>query len=114
MDIKNQVILGVVSYGRNEIMPNVTDEHFKFILSAALSALEINPDLANSFFSNELVSVAMTDLTTLEKILTKTIQECGSYTLTIPAIKFVLPDEQMLTFTSQDVSTLFKYIRSVS
>lgn len=113
MELKQQIITGVAAYARNEIMPTITDEQFKFILSAALAALEVNPALVDSVFDNELVRTTCTDMQTLERILKKTLQECGSYTLVIPAIKFVLPHEQILKFSEDDVATLFKYVRSV-
>lgn len=113
MEFKQQIICGVSEYARKEIMPTITDEQFKFIMSATLSAMEVNPSLADSFFENELVRTACSDIQILEQILTKTLHECGKYTLVIPAIKFVLPHEQILKFSEDDVTTLFKYIRSV-
>lgn len=116
---KAKMVSGVTSYVRSEIIPNITDSNFKFIATAALAAMDVNPDLANLFFDNALVKSFENDNGTynvdqLEKILTKTLTECGSYILTIPAIKFVMPHEQELTFTANDASALFKHIRSVN
>lgn len=115
---KDQILKGVTSYIRSDVMPNITDGNFKFIMTAAMSAMDVDKSIADAFFNNPLVKAfehdGMYDMENLEHILTKTLKECGSYVLTIPAVKFVMPHEQELTFNEADVTNLFKHIRSVA
>lgn len=115
---KSKIITGLTSYIRNEVIPNITDNNFKFMLTAAMAAIDVNPSLVDLYLDNPLISSFMKDdefdVDTIEKILTKAISECGTYVLTIPAVKFLMPHEQELTFTSSDISSLFKHIRGAN
>ena len=113
---RDKLIQGVCNYVRNDILPVIQNNNLKFILATGLSSLEVNPDMANVLLENPLVKVAlvekngMYDIAKAKEILKKTIKECGDFTITIPPIKFVLPEEQQMKFTSTDVDALFSYM----
>lgn len=113
---KNQIVNGVIKYAKSEVIDKITDKPLKMILAAGVSALEINPSIADSIFGNDFVSKILNedsglyDLDSVFEILEKTVDEYGDFPLVIPAIKFVSPNEKELTFTSRDIRKLKSYI----
>lgn len=115
---KESIVHGVSQYFSQEVSNVVSNGNLKFVLSAAIAAMDVNPKIADKFFCNEIVKSALHeedgqyDIDYAEQILSKTIKECGQVTITIPAIPILLPQSQELTFRSNDVERLFRHIRN--
>ena len=113
---KGQIINGVIKYAKAEIIDKITDKPLKMMLAAGVSALEINPSIADSIFDNDFVSKILSenggiyDIDSAFNIIEKTMTQYGDFPVTIPAIKFISPVEKELTFSIGDVTKLKKYI----
>ena len=116
---KDKIVKGLLNYIRTDVYSLVTDNHFKFILSAVTAALEVNPSLSDVFFSNPLIKAAFSesdgqyDINVAEKILTKAVNDAGSISISVPAIPLIMPGTQEMIFKSQDIANLFMRIREV-
>lgn len=114
---KQQIIDGIVKFIRNDIVEEVTNSNFKVILHAAAAAIETNTKMLDSVFENPIVKMALIedegsyDITQAEKILSNTLESSGGFTIEVPAIKFILPQSQELTFGADDVHKISAYIR---
>lgn len=114
---KQQIMDGLIRYIRTDVVDGVTNSNFKIMLHAAASALEVNDNAFGPIFDNPLFKIAfveeggMYDITQAEKILASTLDSSGGFTLEIPAVKFILPKAQELTFGADDIHKLCAYIR---
>ena len=113
---KADIITGVIKYTKAEIVDKITDKPLKIIIATCIAAIEINPTVADAIFNNEFVSMILSekdgryDLDIMFSALEKAVMEYGEFSITIPAIKFISPNEKELTFTMSDVHTLKTYI----
>ena len=113
---KGQIINGAIKYAKAEIIDKITDRPLKMVLAAGVSALEINPSIADSIFRNDFVSKILSenggvyDIDSAFNIIEKTMTQYGDFPVTIPAIKFISPVEKELTFSVNDVMKLKNYI----
>lgn len=114
---KDAIVNGIMNYIDTEVTRVVTDSNLKFVLTALISAVEVNPRLVDTFFENELLKSVLKeengsyDIETAEEILKKTIKECGALTIEIPSIPLLLPRPQELKFTSHDIDGMFRMIK---
>ena len=113
---KQQIVDGVVKYAKNEVVNKITDRPLKMLIAAAVSALELNPDLADVILRNEHIAGIMHrdgdqyDVENVFKIVEKTMEEYGDFSVVIPAIRFIVPEPKEMTFTAGDVRKLKKYL----
>ena len=113
---RKKVLSGIVNFVKSEMINKITDRPLKMILAAGVSALEINPSIADSIFDNSFVSQILKDdgltcdVDSAFEILEKTLTEYGDFPVVIPAIKFISSVEKELTFTRQDIKKLKDYI----
>lgn len=114
---RDAIINGVTNYIDTEVTRVVTDSNLKFVLTALIAAIEVNPRLADKFFENDLLKTVlkedhgMYDIDMAEQIIKKTIKECGALTVEVPSIPLILPKPQELRFTAQDVDGMFRMIK---
>ena len=113
---KEQILNGIINYAKAEIIDKITDKALKMMLAVGVSALEINPSIAEPLFNNDAVSKVLSerdglyDVDSVFAIIEQTMIKYGEFPITIPAIKFVSPTEKELTFSVADVTKLKKYI----
>ena len=113
---KNQIINGMVAYAKSEIINKITDKPLKMIVATFISAVEVNPSIMDGFFNNEIVSKLLSetdgvyDIDPAFEIAEKTMNEYGTFPITIPAIKFVSPSDKELSFETADIKKLKNYI----
>ena len=113
---KEQLINGVAKYARNEMLPKIPDKSFRMILDIGVSAMEINPKIADSVLENPLIKTMMVDqdgmydIDMFDKVMGKTIQEYKQIDLSIPGIKFLSPETKMLHFDASDVEKIKRYV----
>lgn len=113
---KQQIVNGVIQYVKNEVVNKITDRPLKMLIAAAVSALELNPDLADVIFKNEHIAGIMHrdgdqyDVEDVFKIIEKTMEEYGDFPVVIPAIKFLVQEPKEMTFTAGDIRKLKKYL----
>lgn len=113
---KNQIVNGAVNFAKSEVVNKITDKPLQMILATCISALDVNPSIADSFLNNQIVAQFLReengeyDIETAFDAVEKTLNEYGDFPVTIPAIKFISPTEKTLTFSVSDIKKLKNYI----
>lgn len=113
---KSEIINGVVKFAKNEVIDKIPDKALKMIIATGVSVIEINPEVADNFFNNPMVSTILKEedgkynLDKIFEIIEKTLTDYGDFPVKIPPIKFLSPNEKELTFSLVDVSKLKEYI----
>lgn len=114
---KQQIINGAVKYIKAEVIDKITDKPLKMTIAAGVSMIELNPNIADSIFENDVLSKVLHknndgtyDIDIICDIAEKTMNEYGDFPVKIPAIKFISPTEKELSFGSQDIKRLKEYI----
>lgn len=83
------------------------------LLSAATNLIEVKPELADKYLSAMANENGMYDIELFESVMCRTMDEYGEFTVTIPAIKFLSPEQKELRFSGEDVRKLKDYIMGV-
>lgn len=111
---KGQLISGLVRFAKQDVLPKIPDKAFKVTLSAAINLIEVKPEAADAIFNSPFLKSenGLYDIDLLEQIITKSIDEYGDFTITIPAIRFISPTDKEMRFTSEDVRKVKSYIES--
>lgn len=116
MVTKKELLIGVIKFIKNEVIPHVSDRSLKIVMSAALYAVDAKPDIVEPFFSNPIVAAILQgengeyDTSVIFAMLDNIVKEYGGIPITIPPIKFVTATETTLTFYSGDIETLKSYL----
>ena len=113
---KEQIIKGLIAYVRDDVKPMITNSNFRFVLNMAISALEVNPALADSILENQFVKTFSNetgeyDIDKMCVVLTNAVNESGGFKMEVPAIPVLLPSEQMIVLAQDDIERLFNRIR---
>lgn len=112
---RNQLINGITSYAREEIIAKVPDQALKTVLGAAVFALRREPAMLDNLLANPAVSALMAadggeyDIESISCALMESIKEYGNIVVTVPKIPFIM-DEKTLSFSSGDIGRLKEYI----
>ena len=121
MVTKKELLTGVISYVKNEVIPHVSDRGLKMVLSAILYAVDAKPDIVDPFLNNAIVSAIlqsenglMYDTTVIFDVLGNLAKEYGGIPIVIPPVKFITATETMLTFKEGDIDELKKYVEKSS
>lgn len=113
---KQQIVNGIVKYSKNEMIPKISDKAFKMIVSAVTTMIELHPEVITKYLDNTMVSAIFMesdgfyDVDMMDEILEKTLEEYGDFSIKIPGIKFISPEEKELNFAATDVKRLKAYI----
>lgn len=113
---KAQIISGMANFLRSEVIPHIPDVTFRGMLEAGAAMVEMAPQITDKYFSIPIVAMAlqekdgMYDLDFAEAAVCKAMEKHGNWSITIPGIKFISPQEKTLTFTPNDIKTLKRYI----
>ena len=113
---KSQIVDGLIRYVKSDVINKITDKPLKMIIAAAVSAIELNPALADTVLDNEMISSIIRrdgdwyDIDAAFDIIERTMSEYGEFPIVVPAIKFISPTEKTLSFGAGDVRRLREYI----
>lgn len=109
---KEQIIKGILRYARETVIPKV-DGSFRLIFSMGLGIAEAKPEKLNAIFEHPLIKTddGLYDIDLIEEVICKTIDDYNGFTITIPPIALVSPEEKSLTFQSSDVKEIIKLIK---
>lgn len=114
---KEDILRGLVNYVSSDVIEVISNNNLRFILSAAVSAVTVNPKLADNFFENSMIKYVLQgdddcyDIDYAEQILTKTVKDVGELRVEVPSVPFILPQSQELIFHAKDIESMFKSIR---
>ena len=113
---KDKIGKGIVKYIRTDMIPNVPDKSMQMILDGAAMFIERKPDILDPYIKSGVIAMAlgekngMYDLDGAEEILTNLMNKYGGFTITIPPIKFLMPEAKVMNFTADDIRKLKQYI----
>lgn len=113
---KQQMLNGAARYIRNEVIPHIPDKGVKVVLEMLAATGEMSPAVFGKYLDGPLVAAILQekdglyDLEVAEATLSKAMESSGGLELTVPAIPLISPREKTMTFTSNDVRTLKKYM----
>lgn len=109
------LVEGILEYINSYIIPNIDDNFLKITLKTVVVGAAQKSDtyekivkeyLKNSFIQ-DIFSVeedGTFDIELLIDSLQTAIKECGDFRIVFPPVKFLSPEEKVLTFKAQDLS----------
>lgn len=113
---KTQLTNGIANYIKAEIIPHTPDAGTKAMMGLLATTLVRNPNLVDIALSNPIVSAMiphdgdMWDVQGIADSLGESIREYGNLRVTIPKIPLLVPNEQVMSFSADDVSKLMGYL----
>ena len=118
---KNQIVNGLIKYVELEVISKVEDKALQIVLGIGIIALKRNQDLIDSVLKNPFISYLVKetedgkyDLDEVFSIIDETLKTYGKLPVTIPAIKFISPNEKTLKFSTEDIAKLKTCIEEVA
>ena len=119
------LVEGIVDYIDNNVVKSVEDRFLKIttktiVISATKNkAAYINlvNDSVTTGFVSELLKTDEDGYFEIEDVIDairQAINDCGELVIKIPAIKFLSPEEKILSFTASDISSLKQYITNAA
>lgn len=116
MITKKELLVGVIKFVKNEVIPHISEKSLRIVLSGALYAIDAKPAIVDPFLNSPIVSAilqgenGMYDTDTIFAMLENLAKDYGGIPVTIPPIKFVTSTETTLTFYSGDIAKLKEYV----
>lgn len=113
---KDKIGKGIVKYIRQDMIPNVPDKSMQMILDGAAMFIEKKPDILDPYIKNGIIAMAlgekngMYDIDEAEEVLTNLMNKYGGFAVTIPPIRFLMPEAKEMNFSADDVRKLKQYI----
>ena len=117
---KSQIVHGVTDYIQSDILPNLTNGRgLQIIVSIGANAIAANHKLVDVLFENQMFRALLDDdgngtydVSGLAEAMSKSIEQYGSFPVSIPAIPLVSPTEITLKLSAADVDAMRKRIES--
>ena len=117
---KSQIVHGVTDYIQSDILPNLTNGRgLQIIVSIGANAIAANHKLVDVLFDNQMFRALLDDdgngtydISGLADAMSKSIEQYGSFPVSIPAIPLVSPTEITLKLSADDVDAMRKRIES--
>lgn len=116
MITKKELLVGVIKFVKNEVIPHISEKSLRIVLSGALYAIDAKPAIVDPFLNSPIVSAilqgenGMYDTDMIFAMLENLAKDYGGIPVTIPPIKFVTSTETTLTFYSGDIAKLKEYV----
>lgn len=116
MITKKELLVGVIKFVKNEVIPHISEKSLRIVLSGALYAIDAKPAIVDPFLNSPIISAilqgenGMCDTDTIFTMLENLAKDYGGIPVTIPPIKFVTSTETTLTFYSGDIAKLKEYV----
>lgn len=124
--IKSDTLLkGIMSYINDCMIPAIDDTFMKITLKTITitsstkmeSYKQILDNYINTDFGKSFLKVdenGYFEIETLIDAVRQAMNDCGELKITFPAIKFLSPQEKILTFTANDISNLKQCITNAA
>ena len=113
---KDKIGKGIVKYIRTDMIPYVPDKSMQMILDGVAMFIEKKPDILDPYIKSGIIAMAlnekdgMYDIDDAEDILESLMNKYGGFSITIPPIKFLMPEAKVMNFTADDIRKLKQYI----
>ena len=113
---KDQMVNGIVSYIDSDVIPQIGDKAAQIMASIAVKAVKANNKLIDSIFDSPTVknllneTDGMYEIDDIFRYIEESVQEFGSFPVTIPSIPLISPDEKTLSFNTEDIQQMKRKI----
>lgn len=112
---KKQIAKGVAGFIHQDMIPFVGDKGMQFVLGMVAGAVDANPQLLDKLLDGSVFAMVAKsgvnyDLGVLKQAAFSAIDMCGKLPITIPAIKFISPEEKEFQFSKEDIQKLIDRI----
>ena len=119
---KNQIVNGVTSYIKDEVLPKMGDDKaMQIVFSVAVNAVKANDKLIDAFFKNEIIKALLEDdgsgkyeIGNLMEWLRNSVEEYGGFPIAVPPIPLISPREIMIKLDPSDISAIRRKIEAGS
>lgn len=117
-----QIQEGIIKFVDNDIQPYIPEEdkNLKTVINLAVTSAILIPGFRDKIFENELFKMLVKEDESGKFIIPelgdetdeilKSIDKFGGIDIRIKPVKFLFPEEKVLTFKSKDIKKLIQYI----
>ena len=117
---KSQIVNGITSYIQQEILPKMeNDQALKILFSVAVNAIKANGKLIDKWLSNDIIRALIEDdgsgyydIERLMSLIKSSVEEYGSFPVSIPPIPLISPREITLKLNSSDIAAIQRQIEA--
>ena len=113
---KDKIGKGIVKYIRTDMIPYVPDKSMQMILDGVAMFMEKRPEVLDPYIKSGIIAMAlnekdgMYDIEEAEEIIETLMNKYGGFKVTIPPIKFLMPEAKEMNFSASDVRKIKEYI----
>lgn len=117
---KNQIVNGITAFIQREIIPKMeNDQALKILLSVAVNAIKANDKLIDKYLGNDLIRALIDDdgsgnydIERLMDWIRMSVEEYGSFPVSIPPIPLISPREITLKLSAPDIVAIKRQIET--
>ena len=117
---RSQIVNGLTAYIQQEILPKMEDDRaLKILFSVAVNAIKANGQLIDKWLGNDIVRALIDDdgsgnydVERLMDWVRASVEEYGSFPVSVPPIPLISPREITLKLTPSDIVAIQRNIES--
>lgn len=113
---KKNIAEAISKFIANDLVQGIDDNQLCFVLCIIKQSISENADILDSFFDNPMIESViheengMYDIKDFTSMLKKVINEYGAYSVTIPKVPLLLPNEKIIKINSSDIDKIVNYL----
>lgn len=114
---KERMIEMLCDYAESEIIPGIRDINTKMVADMLIGNIRRNHKAADVLLGNPVFAMFIApdengeyDIDNIINSLEHSTQKYGPLSITLPKVKFLLPEEQVLKFGAGDFSSMRNYM----
>lgn len=113
---KKNIAEAISRFIANDLVQGIDDNQLCFVLCIIKQSISENADILDSFFDNPMIESViheengMYDIKDFTSMLKKVINEYGAYSVTIPRVPLLLPNEKIIKINSSDIDKIVNYL----
>ena len=119
---KSQIVNGITAFVQQEIMPKMEDDRaLKILFSVGVNAIKANDALIDKWLSNDIIRALIDDdrsgsydVERLMDWIRASVEEYGSFPVTVPPIPLISPREITLKLGPADIAAIQRHIETAS
>jgi len=116
-----QIVNGLTKYIQQEVMPKMEDDRaLKILFSVGVNAIKANDALIDKWLSNDIIRALIDDdrsgsydIERLMDWIRASVEEYGSFPVTVPPIPLISPREITLRLGPSDIVAIQRQIETV-
>ena len=117
---KSQIVNGITAFVQQEIMPKMEDDRaLKILFSVGVNAIKANDALIDKWLSNDIIRALIDDdrsgsydVERLMDWIRASVEEYGSFPVTVPPIPLISPREITLRLGPSDIIAIQRQIET--